>query len=99
MIENAFVAVCAGLPASRTWVVKLKVFAVVGVPLSTPAELSDKPVGSAPEATDHVNGSRPLTAFNDWEYSMPVNPFGSDVFEIARGGVPPDGDAILIEKT
>jgi hypothetical protein len=78
--------------------VKLKVPAVEGVPPITPPALSDRPDGNVPVDTDQVNGSRPLTAFKDCEYSTPVSPLGSDGFEIAIGGLPPEGVAMLIEK-
>ena len=97
MIDNAFVAVCAVVAASRTWTVKLNVPAVVGVPPMTPPAFRVRPAGNVPETIDQVNGSNPLTAFKDCAYSTPVNPFGRDRFEIASGGVPPV-PAILIEK-
>ena len=97
VIDKAFVAICGEPAASRTCTVKLKVPAAVGVPLRTPAEFNDSPVGKMPETADHVNGNRPLTALSDCEYSTPVRPPGRDVVEIVRGGLP-EGVAILIKN-
>ena len=60
---NALVAVCAGLPESVTWTVKLNVPATVGVPEMTPVSLlSVSPVGSDPLAIDQVYGKVPPLA-------------------------------------
>ena len=56
---KALVAVCAGVPASVTRTVKLKVPAAVGVPEMTPLPLSVNPVGSVPLAIDQVYGNVP----------------------------------------
>ena len=55
VIESAWVSV-SGVPwSSVTSTVKLAVSAVVGVPVIAPVEeLSDSPLGRAPEYTDHV---------------------------------------------
>jgi len=41
-------------PLSTTWMVKLEGPAAVGVPVSAPAALSERPAGSDPLATDQV---------------------------------------------
>ena len=50
----AFVGVCAGLLASETWTVKLELPVPVGVPLMTPAEDNESPVGRAPVMIDQA---------------------------------------------
>ena len=40
---------CGGMLLSRTLTVKVELPGVVGVPLSTPAEDSDKPAGGEPK--------------------------------------------------
>jgi hypothetical protein len=50
--ENALEAVPPAASVSVT--VKFDVPAVVGVPLSTPAELKVKPAGNVPEVTDQL---------------------------------------------
>jgi hypothetical protein len=47
---------------SLTCTVKVLVPLVVGVPLITPAELSDSPAGRAPEVFDHVFPPEPPEA-------------------------------------
>jgi hypothetical protein len=47
---------------SVTWIVKVFVPLVVGVPLITPAELSDSPAGRVPEVFDHVFPPEPPEA-------------------------------------
>ena len=74
MIENAFVAVWAGEPESVACTVKLEVPTVVGVPLSTPAVLSESPAGSVPEASDQKYGCVPPAAASVWEYASPTVP-------------------------
>ena len=49
---KAFVTVALAL--SATCAVKLNVPVAVGVPLRTPALLSDRPVGTVPDATLHA---------------------------------------------
>ena len=49
VIVNDLVAVCAGAALSVTRTTKLYVFAVVGVPLSTPAVDSVRPGGGVPD--------------------------------------------------
>ena len=57
---KATVAVCGGTPESVAVMEKLNVPAVVGVPASTPAELSVKPPGSVlPFATAQVTAPVP----------------------------------------
>jgi len=57
---KASVAVCAGTPESVAVMEKLNVFAVVGVPARTPAEVSVRPPGSVlPFATAHVTAPVP----------------------------------------
>jgi hypothetical protein len=72
--ENAFVAVCEPLSATRA--VKFDVPAEVGVPLSTPAVDSVKPPRSVPDWIDHVNGGVPPLAVKVWEYATPTVPAG-----------------------
>ena len=60
--ENAFDADPPA--ASATLIVKFDVPAVVGVPLSTPAELNVNPAGSVPDVADHVNGVVPPETAN-----------------------------------
>jgi len=60
---SAWVAVSEA--ASATWIVKLLVPDVVGVPEITPVlGASDRPEGNVPEATDHVYGVVPPVAAN-----------------------------------
>ena len=55
MMERGCVAVCAvGAVLSVTLTEKFKVPAAVGVPEIVPAALRVRPVGSEPEASDHV---------------------------------------------
>jgi hypothetical protein len=58
--------------------VKFDVPAAVGVPLMTPAELSDKPAGSLPAEMVQLSSPVPPLAANVCEYALPVVPPGSD---------------------
>ncbi len=51
--------------------VKVKIPLAVGVPLTTPALLSERPVGSDPEVSTKVGAGEPL-AVNVYEYPMPT---------------------------
>ena len=53
-MESAFELVLGGCCESATCGEKYAVPAVVGVPLITPAALSDRPFGRLPERSDHV---------------------------------------------
>jgi hypothetical protein len=56
--------------------VKVELPAVVGVPDSTPAELSVRPAGREPEFTDQVYGVVPPVAVRVTEYGTPTVPAG-----------------------
>jgi hypothetical protein len=58
--ENLFDAVAP--TESLTWLVKVFVPPVAGVPPITPAELSDRPAGRLPEVTDQVFPPEPPEA-------------------------------------
>jgi len=74
------VAVRAGEDESVARTVKLKVPAVVGVPLRTPAELRFRSVGSVPLLTTHVYGAfAPVAASWVEGYATPTVPPGNDV--------------------
>jgi hypothetical protein len=63
------------------------VFAVVGVPLNTPAELSVKP-GTLPLVIDQVYGVTPPVAANVVLYAVPTVPLGNgDIVVIDNAGV------------
>ena len=51
VIDSAWSSVSAGAWESVARTVKLVVWAVVGVPLTTPPELKVRPVGRLPETT------------------------------------------------
>jgi hypothetical protein len=77
VIENAF---CAEPEAeSLACIVKLNVPAVCGLPLMTPPELSESPLGNdpLPATTPHVYGGAPPEADSDCEYVVPTIPPGS----------------------
>ena len=59
---KALVLVPEGLPESVTWTVKLKVPAVVGVPVIVPAVDKLRPVGNVPLLIDHDVGVMPPLA-------------------------------------
>src|SRR3979411_957770 len=62
-----------GEAESCTCVVKVVVGeGVVGVPLSTPAGLSCKPAGGAPEIMDHETGAAPPPLCSVVEYGTPT---------------------------
>jgi hypothetical protein len=84
---NSLSLICSLLSLTRT--VKLKVFAVVGVPLNTPPLLNDSPGGSAPATTVQLNGCVPPVAANDVLYATPTVPGGSglDVVMTSAGGL------------
>ena len=63
---------------SATCTVKLDVPAADGVPLITPAELSDRAAGSVPALTVHVYPPVPPLAAKGCEYAVPATPFGSE---------------------
>ena len=54
MRDSCFVAVCCGLPESRTLKMGEDVPDVTGVPLITPDVLRPKPVGNDPPARSQV---------------------------------------------
>ena len=73
-------------PVTRA--VKDAVPVAVGVPVMTPDPESPRPVGSAPDATDHAYGVVPPAAARLVEgYATPVVPSGS-VAAVMVGGVP-----------
>ena len=74
VIVRAFVAVCAGVPESVAFTVKLAVPAAVGVPVIAPVlALSVSPAGSAPEAMDQVTAPsrlwKPSFRYRRWRSS------------------------------
>jgi hypothetical protein len=77
------VAVCRGVPLSRTSAVKTEVPVVVGVPETTPLLVRVKPVGSAPDATLHVYGVFPPAALRVTEYAVSSFPAASEVVVIS----------------
>ena|SRR5438552_2496905 len=78
---NARVAVCAGAPASLARAVKLKLPAVNGLPLSTPAELNVRPGGNIPDAKDQEYGVVPPLALSVCAYALPTVPEGRGLLE------------------
>ena len=62
VILNAWVLVPEGLPESVTWTVKLKMPAVVGVPVIVPVVDKLRPVGNVPLLIDHAVGVIPPLA-------------------------------------
>jgi hypothetical protein len=99
IIESIFVPFPFALVA---FTVKLKVFAVVGVPVIAPVvALSVKPPGNVPSML-HVMGVSPVAA-SVRLYAVPTSPFGNDVV-VMVGAVPvpppppPPVDAIVIES-
>jgi len=82
--ENTFNAVAPAL--SVTCTVKEDVPAVMGVPLSTPAELKLRPGGGVPTViAQFVYGVAPPLAANVCEYAVPTEPCGN-------------GEAVLITR-
>lgn len=84
--ENTFVLTM--LLASVTLAVKLNGLPVivVGVPLNTPAEDSDVPVGTAPVLTLQVSGVVPAgLAVKVCEYAIPSAPSGSGLAVVMAG--------------
>jgi predicted ribosome-associated RNA-binding protein Tma20 len=71
-------AVALAPELSATCAVKFDVPAADGVPLITPAELSDSPVGSVPALTVHEYPPVPPLAARVCEYAVPTTPFGND---------------------
>ena len=60
---------------SVTWIVKLKVFAAVGVPLITPVEAArESPVGNDPAETLKVYELSPPDAETVWLYALVTIP-------------------------
>jgi len=55
---NCFVPVCPWV--SETWTVKVEAPIEVGVPVSTPAELSVTHAGKVPAVTDQTKGATPV---------------------------------------
>lgn len=69
-------------------IVKLKVPAVVGVPVIAPVDvLSVRPAGSAPTIKLNVIGAVPVAEM-DCEYGMPTVPAGSGLAVVIVGCVP-----------
>ena len=65
--DNAWVALKdVGVLESVTFTLKPKVPGAVGVPLIRPDELSCRPDGREPNATDQVYGPMPPEAPKDW---------------------------------
>jgi hypothetical protein len=91
-MEKAF---CAEPDAeSLTLTVKLKVPAVCGVPLITPPELNDSPLGKDPLPATmlHVYGGVPPDAVSAWKYGVPTKaPTSGDpvviVTEVGAGAI------------
>lgn len=73
--ENALVVTAPAL--SMTWTVKPESPDPVGVPLMTPAALSDRPAGSAGTEMDHANGDVPPDVAKVVLYATPCVPPGS----------------------
>lgn len=64
---NDAVAVFAGELESVTFIVNDEFPALVGTPVMSPAALSVKPAGKAPEEIDHVYGVLPPPAYKKAE--------------------------------
>src|ERR1022692_2785265 len=72
---------------SVTWMVKLKLPAVVGVPLICPvAEFSATPAGRVPAGTLKVKGNVPPVITRVCEYLAPTVPCGNGEAVVIAGG-------------
>ena len=75
--EKDFCAVCEGAEESETWMVKLKVPADVGVPLTAPLlVVSANPGGNVPDASAKLYGEVPPVAVRAAEYDSPTAVLG-----------------------
>jgi hypothetical protein len=99
VIVNVFDAVWV---PTVTRTVKVMVAAVVGVPLTTPAELRVRPAGSAPEVMAQVGVPVPPVDVKVVEYGVPTIPAGSEVVVMVGAVVAPatvidnDFDAVWV---
>ena len=91
MIDSALAA--DNPAASVACIVKLKTPATLGVPLKPPVALSDKPVGSAPDANAKRYGAAPPMASRFWLYVIPIEPFGSA--DVENTSAPPAAIVML----
>jgi hypothetical protein len=89
VMDNSFVSLPVELAALT---VKLDVFAVVGVPETTPLPKRFKPIGNVPLSRLHVTGLSPVAA-SVWLYAVPTVPPGNVVVEIT-GADPPPSQAV-----
>jgi hypothetical protein len=69
---SVLVVETAGAAESVTLIVTVEVPALVGTPLSTPFEASERPAGSVPEDTAKWYGATPPRAVSVYEYRAPV---------------------------
>ena len=82
------VKLCVLVPpsASVAVTVKVKVPAVVGVPVIVPSAASDNPGGSVPPVAVHVTGGVGEVASSDAEYGDPILAVGRLALVVMQGG-------------
>src|SRR5438132_322458 len=85
--ENVLLVLAPAL--SATCAVKLKLPALVGVPLKTPPVVKLNPAAKVPAVTDHENGAVPFVTVNVKEYGVPTIALGSGDGEVIVTGAPP----------
>lgn len=84
---KACVSLTGEAAESRTWAVKLKVPAAVGVPEITPvAAFRVRPAGIEPALMDQLYGVKPPVACKVALYAVPATAFVSVVVVMTRGG-------------